>query len=96
MSYSFSIKAPTKADAKTAVEAAYDAMVASQPIHARDRAAALAAANSMIDLLVDDPSMHVAVSVNGYVSWRDVLAGDASNPLVGASVGTSATLVVPG
>lgn len=96
MSYSFSIKAPTKIEAKAAVEAAYDAMMASQPIHARDRSAALAAAGSMIDLLVDDPSKHIAVSVNGYVSWRDILAGDSSNPLIAASVGTSASLVVPG
>lgn len=90
MSYSFSIKAPNKADAKAAVDGAFRAVVDSQPIHARDRDAALAAAGAMIDLLVDAPGMQISVSVNGYVSWRD---GRTEADLIGAAVSVSASLV---
>jgi hypothetical protein len=95
MSYSFAVKAPTKVEAKQAVEAAFDKVVSQQPIHARDRAAAVAAAASVIDLLVEDPDLHIGVSVSGYVSWREALNAEGSNPLSGASVSTSASLVTP-
>lgn len=70
MSYSFGVKAPTKAAAKEAVAAKFDEIVGQQPIHARDRAAVLANANTVIDLLADDDSKDVAVSCNGYLSWN--------------------------
>lgn len=95
MSYSFSIKTPNKADAKAAVEGAFRAVVAGQPIHARDRDMALNAANAAIDLLADDPAFHVSVNVNGYVSWRENLKEDASNELAGASLSVGASLVSP-
>jgi SHS2 domain-containing protein len=69
MSYSFQVKAATKEAAKEAVTAKFDEVVASQPVHARDRAAVLANANTVIDLLADDDSKDVSVSVNGFVSW---------------------------
>lgn len=70
MSYSFNVKAADKAAAKEAVAAKFDEMVvAQQPIHARDRAAVLANANTVIDLLADDDTKDVSVSCNGYVSW---------------------------
>lgn len=95
MSYSFSFQAANKAEAKKAVEAALEGMVAQQPIHARDKAAALANASAVIDLLVDDPDLIVSVNLNGYVGWRDVLSADGSNPLATASISASASLVVP-
>jgi len=77
MSYSFSVKAATKAAAKEAFAAKFDeAVVAHQPIHSRDRAAVLANANTTIDLLADDDSKDVMVSANGYVSWSSGLTGD--------------------
>lgn len=95
MSYSFSVKAATKDAAKKAAEEAYDAMVVNQPIHARDKAAAMANAAAVIGLLADDAEKHVSVSLNGYVSWMNVLEADGSNPLLGASVSASASLVNP-
>ena len=95
MSYSFQVTAPTKAAAKEAVAAKFDEIVASQAIHARDKAAALANANAAIDLLVDDAASHVAVSCSGYVGWREVLRDDAGNDLHSASVSASASLVAP-
>lgn len=99
MSYSFSVKAPDKAAAKAAVEKEFERVVSFQPIHERDRAAAMANANAVIDLLVDDPNCHVSVSLSGYVSWRGTLkegVPDESNTLSSASVAASAALVAPG
>jgi hypothetical protein len=93
MSYSFNIRAADKASAKEAVKDAFDGVVASQPIHARDRDAALANANAAIDLIVDDPSCDVVVGLSGYVGWRELLDAECSNPLTSASVSASASLV---
>jgi hypothetical protein len=99
MSYGFSVSAATKAEAKAAVAAEFDKVVANQPIHARDKVAALANAEAIIDLLADDvPADHViAVSCNGYVGWTGTLDdGNADSlPLRSASVSCSATYLVP-
>lgn len=72
MSYSFSVQAASKAAAKEAVASKFDEMVvAAQSIHARDRAAVLVNANTVIDLLDDDEAKDVRVSCNGYVSWTN-------------------------
>jgi hypothetical protein len=70
MSYSFSLRAADKSAAKAAVEAKFDEVIASQPVHVRDKAAVLANAGAVIDLLVDDDTKDVTVSCNGYVSWN--------------------------
>lgn len=71
MSYSLAVKAATKAEARAAVEAKFDAdVVAHQPVHARDKAAVLANVDAALGLLADDPTKDVAISVNGYVSWQ--------------------------
>jgi hypothetical protein len=89
MSYSFQIKAPTKSAAKEAVAAKFDEIVTHQPIHGRDRAAVLANANTVIDLLADNDSKDVVVSCNGYVSWPSGSIEDAQ--LSSASVAASAS-----
>lgn len=78
MSYSFNIKAATKGDAKAAVLAKVDEIVAQQPVHARDRAAVLANAGTTIDLLADDDNKDIAVTCNGYVSWASGTVDDAA------------------
>jgi hypothetical protein len=88
MSYSFNIKAPTKGDAKSAVLTKFDEIVEQQPVHARDRAAVLANAGSVIDLLADDDTKDIAVSCNGYVSWSS--GGVAEAQFNTASIGCNA------
>lgn len=78
MSFSFNFKAADKAAAKAQAEVEVDKVVASQPAHASDKAAALANVGNAIDLLVDDDTKDVSVSMNGYVSFR----GEASAPQV--------------
>lgn len=96
MSYSFSVKAATKPEAKAAVAAEIDRVIGAQPIHARDKAAAIVNASAVIDLLADDVAGgHViAVSCNGYVGWQEVLREDCSNPLISASVSAAASYVL--
>jgi hypothetical protein len=97
MSYSFSIRAATKDEAKAAVAAEFDKVVAAQPIHARDKTVALANAAAVIGLLADDApdGFTIGVSLNGYVGWREALHDDASNPLNAASVSASANYFKP-
>ena len=68
MSYSFTITAPNKTDAKAATAAKFDEIVAAQPAHAHDRTQALAAADAFIDMLAEDSTQNVRVAMNGYVS----------------------------
>jgi hypothetical protein len=91
MSYSFNIKAISKAAAMAAVASKVDEIVATQPIHARDRPAILANANSIIDLLADDDTKDVSVSCNGYVTWNGAgTFSPESAAFGGVSIGCSA------
>lgn len=88
MSYSFNVKAATKAEAKAAVEAEFDKVLENQTEHERDKAAALANANAVIDLLADDDTQDIGVSCNGYISW--LVEDSAPGPLTGVSVACNA------
>lgn len=89
MSYSLSIRAASKALAKQAVVDRFDAdVVAHQLIHKRDRDQAVAAAGAFIDLLEDDDTKDVTVSMHGSLSWAD------GERITGASISVGASLVV--
>jgi hypothetical protein len=92
MSYSFGIRAATKALALAAVAAKLDEVVQSQPVHKADREQAQAAAEGFINVLKEDEAMDIAVTVNGSVSWRDV-GDDERGQLTSAAVGVQAYLV---
>lgn len=71
MSYSFSVTAATKAEAKEKIAEEFDKVLASQPVHQVDRATTQAAAEAFVDMLVDpNEDQQVSVSVNGWVGWR--------------------------
>lgn len=72
MSYSFNVRAASKALALVAVAEAMAQVVVSQPAHVVDQDACLAAANTQINLLPDDDSKDVAVSCNGYLGWEGI------------------------
>lgn len=70
MSYSFSVTAPTKAEAKARAAKYFDDQVVHpQPVHARDREAVIANINAVVDLLADDGAKDVRISCYGSVSW---------------------------
>lgn len=71
MGYSFTIKAPTKAAALAAVAEKVNEIVASQPVHERDRPAILANAQALVGLLHDEQDQDVCVACTGYLSWKD-------------------------
>jgi len=71
MSYSFSVRAASKAEAVTAAEQKFDTVVEGQPIHAKDRKAAMTAVQNVVDVLHDDTSRDINVAVSGYVSWGE-------------------------
>lgn len=71
MSYSFTVTAATKGEAKAAVSFRLDEVASGQKVHERDRAAAQAAVNAMLDVLVDPTNNEkVTVSVGGSLGWR--------------------------
>lgn len=75
MSYSFHVKAATKAAAIAAVAAKLDEIAVQQPVHEADKVQALAAAESFVRILADDDEKNVCVNVSGSVSYVHVEAG---------------------
>lgn len=92
MSYSFSLRAGSKALAKAAVAAKLDEAISFQKCHERDRAQALATADAFIDLLPDDESKDVAVSMSGSLMGKwdgsDVVLIESANVSFTASLAT--------
>jgi hypothetical protein len=92
MSYSFSVRGATKAEAMQKVVAELDKVVASQPIHSADRAQAEAAACGFLSVIPDDAGgKDFYISVSGSVSWSGTLDVDAV--VKSASVNVSASLL---
>lgn len=87
MTYHFTAQGATKDAAKQAVAEQFDLMMGAQLVHSKDRAAAIANASAVIDLLADDETKGVAVTLNGFVSWT----GQGLN---GASISCSANHIV--
>lgn len=91
MSYSFNVRAATKAEAKLKVAVELDKVVASQPVHSTDREQAMAAATAFIDMLADaGEQQEIAVSVNGWLSWSGETP--VGTGFSGSCVGVSASL----
>lgn len=87
MSYSFSVTAATKAEAKEKIAEEFDKIVVSQPVHEVDRAPAQAAAHAFVDVLADPgEDQQISVNCNGYVSWRAEGEFTSANFTCGGSV----------
>lgn len=90
MSYSFTVRAPDKRAAKQAVEDEFNKVVSFQSCHLRDREQALTVASAFIDLVDEDPSRDVQVSMSGYLSgtWdgSDIKSVTTANVSVSASL----------
>lgn len=93
MSYSFNVRASDKAAAIAACRARMAEEMVRQPCHSIDAEAALGNMERVVGLLPDDPSMHVAVSMSGYVGgeWAQ---GELTR-LTSANVMCGASLVAP-
>jgi len=91
MSYSFSVRKPTKAEAIVAAHEEFDKIVKAQPIHAHDIGTALSAANGAIQHLPDDEARDVLVSMSGSVAIRGTYPDDYK--LAGVTTNVNAALV---
>jgi hypothetical protein len=69
MSYSFSVTASTKDEAKAKAAQEFDAVIAIQPYHAKDAAYALANVGAVIDLMRDDDTQDIRVECWGSLMW---------------------------
>ncbi len=68
MSYSFSVRAATKAGLGVKIQEELEKVVASQPIHGADTGQALTASWSIFSLLSDNPARDIVASVSGSIS----------------------------
>lgn len=84
MSYSFTVRGANKAEAISAVSAELDKVAVGQPVHAADKAQALAAAETFINLIADEDTRDVSVSVSGSI-WQE------NDAIRSASVSVSAS-----
>lgn len=91
MSYSFGARAASKSAIKVLLATKFAEVLANQPSHAGDMAQAEAAANAFVDVLPDDDTKDVSVSVNGSVGWRGTWGVD--HVVTSANFGVSANLV---
>lgn len=73
MSYSISANGASKAEVKKALSAQLAEVAGRDVAHAADINQAEAAANSFIDVLPEDESKDIAVSVSGNISWSGQL-----------------------
>ena len=94
MSYSIGpARGATKAAVLATLAMMYDERVlAHQPVHAHDKAAALKVAETQLNLVADlSADQEYAVTLNGWLSW----VGDypESHTIMGAGVGCSVTIV---
>lgn len=102
MSYSIGVRGLTVAAALAALAAKFDEMVAApQPVHKRDRDAALATAEVMTKQLGEQPDgMEVNITLNGSLGWRGAMdyatgiEGDGFS-ITSASVGAQAYYAFP-
>jgi len=71
MSYSFSVMAASKAEAKEKIAEEFDKVVVSQPVHTVDRDSAEAAAQAFVEVLAEPAEgQQISVYANGSVGWR--------------------------
>jgi hypothetical protein len=91
MSYSFSVRADTKAEALEKVSVELDKVVVQQPVHAADRAQAYASAEAFLEVLPSEKAENedFYVSVSGSVGWRGTQGVDALITSAGASISAS-------
>jgi hypothetical protein len=89
MSYSFSVTAANKAEAKQKIADSFDNVVKSQPSHAADRDAAVSAGSAIVDILRDPADgQEIHVSMYGSLSWLH----DAPDAFIGAAATVNASV----
>jgi hypothetical protein len=93
MSYSFSAKGDDKAAALAAAAAQFDKMLEQQPVHTRDREAAMANLRAHLDL-VEEPNEgeQVTISMHGSVSWSLIGPDSSIQRWTGAGSGCSVSV----
>jgi len=90
MSYSFTVRASSKAEAKFKVAEAMAKVVEQQQSHVIDQKQAITNAEAFIGLLADDETKDVVVNMHGSIGWTGQLGVDAV--ITSAGDGISAAL----
>ena len=95
MSYSFSVRAATKAAVLALVAAKMAEVAEQQPVHKHDQAQALQVAETFVSIVPDDETREVQVTMSGYISgqWEgsEFKALSGVNVAVGVQLWNAAT-----
>lgn len=78
MSFSFGVKAATKADAVAQATAKMDEVVVAQPKHADDAVLVKTTVEAYTNLLGDDETMDIQLSVSGSLGWSETQTTNAN------------------
>ena len=84
MSFSFTVKGPTKHKVKVRAREAFADVCRSQPVHETDREAVMQIVDMYVDMLSDDPTHDISLNVHGSLMWIE------EHKFTTASVGVSA------
>ncbi len=95
MSYSFSVKAATKEEAKEGVAKQIEQVAASQPIHAKDLPSAQAAAGAFIDILDHEVGKEISLSMSGSVSYKYNPGGEEPISQANLNINVSSAWITP-
>jgi hypothetical protein len=88
MSYSFTVAADTKEEAKRKIAENFDNVVAGQSSHSADRDAGVACAQAFVDMLAEPvDGDEIYVSVHGSLSWRTAAPEKFYNAIIGINAG---------
>lgn len=91
MSFSFNVKAADAAAVLALVATEFDQVVASQPIHEKDKDAGVNAATALVGVLDATADKDISVHISGSLSWHGI-AGTENQSIQGAHLSVSAAL----
>lgn len=94
MSYSFNIRVASAVLAATAIASKFDEVVASQPVHEKDREVAIATAGAIVGLIGEPAEgQEISISVSGWLQWQHIEGQAAPESFTGCSLTVSASIV---
>ena len=93
MSFSFTVRAATKADALSKLVAEMERVAAAQPSHEIDKAHVVSLAESYAGFVDDEEGKDFVIAMSGSLGWRGTWGGDDGVVITSAQVSVNACLL---
>jgi hypothetical protein len=95
MSYSFTVRAKDRNDARQVIVNRFDEVIKSQPIHARDREGVIKGVKALVDLIAIPEGHVLSITCNGSVGWNGKGDDITQADITGANLNISVECVKP-